>query len=447
MNKQFRQIGATALVGAMLCGMSTGAFAVSDVAKIGSTGYASLNKALEAVKDGQTITLLQNVSGDTEAYSGGAAAGVAYIHEDAAGKSFTIDLNQKSITASADSQDALLIYAHSGAGNLSITLKNGSISASGTGIDGIWVQDNDPSTSTIVTLRNMNVSADGEAAINCFDANLDVQATVTGVDDAIYAENSAIHLLAGSFEATGTDTEDGVIACYQRIDEENGELNMAQVTTAEEPAVVRPADWKTTLPMRLTVTNFQDVQINEGKKPWYYDYVYEMANRGVVSGDGNVWTFSPNKNVTREQFAVMLAGAAGADLSAYEGKKTFSDVTHTWSIRQIEWAYDNGIVSGTGNGKFSPTAAITREQACVMLYKYQANILNIEPRQVVEVGTYPDSDEISTWAETAVQTMLMEGIITGSKQGDTVKILPKGNASRAQVCTMLSAMFRFAAQS
>lgn len=82
-----------------------------------------------------------------------------------------------------------------------------------------------------------------------------------------------------------------------------------------------------------------------------------------------------------------------------------------------------------------------------MLYKYQANILNIEPRQVVEVPVYPDGDQVATWAETAVQTMLMEGIISGSKDKDTVKLLPKGNATRAQICTMLSAMFKFAAQS
>ena len=143
----------------------------------------------------------------------------------------------------------------------------------------------------------------------------------------------------------------------------------------------------------------------------------------------------------------MLASAAGADLSAYENKKTFSDVTHAWSVRQIEWAYDNGIVSGTGNGKFAPTASITRQEVCVMLYKYQANILNIEPRQVVEVPVYPDGDQVATWAETAVQNMLMEGIISGSKDKDTVKLLPKGNATRAQIGTMLSAMFKFAAQS
>lgn len=448
MKRIFRQIGAAVLTGAMLCGMSAGAFAAGDVAKINSTGYRTLNKALEAVKNGQTIVLLQNVSSSTESYWGGEGKGVAYIHESASAKSFTIDLNGKKITASGNADDALLIAADEGAGNLSVTLKNGTISASGTEVDSICVMDLDSSTPTTVTLRNMTVSADGEAGINCFGANLDVQANVTGVGDAICAEDSTINLLAGSFNATGTDSNDGAIASYLWIDDENMTLDMSRVTTAGEPAIVRPADWKTTLPMSLWVTNFQDVQPGaDGKNPWYYDYVYEMANRGVVSGDGNVWTFSPAKNVTREQFAVMLASAAGADLSAYENKKTFSDVTHAWSVRQIEWAYDNGIVSGTGNGKFAPTASITRQEVCVMLYKYQANILNIEPRQVVEVPVYPDGDQVATWAETAVQTMLMEGIISGSKDKDTVKLLPKGNATRAQICTMLSAMFKFAAQS
>ena len=81
-----------------------------------------------------------------------------------------------------------------------------------------------------------------------------------------------------------------------------------------------------------------------------------------------------------------------------------------------------------------------------MLYKYQLNILQLEPKQVVEVGTFPDSGEVASWAETAVQTMLMEGIISGSSVNGTVKLLPKGNATRAQICTMLSALFRFAEQ-
>ena len=448
MKRTFRQIGAAVLAGAMLCGMGAGAFAAGDVAKINSTGYRTLNKALEAVKNGETIVLLQNVSSSTESYWGGEGKGVAYIHESSAAKSFTIDLNGKKITASGNADDALLIGADEGAGSLSVTLKNGTVSASGADVDAIWIEDYDASTPTTVTLRNMTVSADGDSAVYCLGANLDVQANITGVDDAIYAEDSAINLLAGSFNATGTDSNDGAIASYLWIDDENMTLDMSRVTTAGEPAIVRPADWKTTLPMSLSVTNFQDVQPGtDGRKPWYYDYVYEMANRGVVSGDGNVWTFSPSKNVTREQFAVMLASAAGADLSAYENRKTFSDVTHAWSIRQIEWAYDNGIVSGRGNGKFAPTAAITRQEVCVMLYKYQANILNIEPRQVVEVGVYPDGDQVATWAETAVQTMLMEGIISGSDDKGTVKLLPKGNATRAQICTMLSAMFKFAAQS
>ena len=126
---------------------------------IGSTGYASLNEALAAVQDGQTIVLQQNVSSSTEAYLGGEAKGVGYVHDGAA-KSFTIDLNQKKITATENADDALLILAEEGAGSLSVTLQNGTISASGTGVDGLCVQDYDTATPTTVTLRNMTVSAD-----------------------------------------------------------------------------------------------------------------------------------------------------------------------------------------------------------------------------------------------------------------------------------------------
>lgn len=448
MNKTGKRLGAMLLTGAMMAGMAVGASAATYVAKIGSTGYTTLNAALDAVKSGQTIVLQTNVYSSNERYYDGLANGVAYIYEENAAKSFTIDFNGKTIYADTSTEDGMLIGAESTAGDLSITLKNGAISAAGANVDGICVMDLNADTPTRITLDNMTVTADGEAGINCLNAKLYLKANITGLDDAVYAEDSNIHLTAGQFTATGTDSGDGAIVSYKSVSEDTLEPDMDKIFMPEAPAVVRPADWETNPSTSISVVNYDDVKLKDASvpNPWFYYYVYDMAEVGIVSGDGNLWTFHPYNNVTREQFAQILASASGADLSVYEGKTSFSDVKTTrWSAKAIEWAYQNGIVSGTGDGKYSPYANITRQEVCVMLNKYQANIMKLDVQQKVEVATYPDSSKVASWAQEAVQNMLVQGVISGTKQSDgTIVIDPKGNTTRAQICTMMSAMLKLA---
>lgn len=445
MSKSIKRLGAALLTGTMMVGMAAGASAVTYVAKIGSTGYKTLTEALEKVRNGQTIVLQSNITNECSVYDDDTALyGVGLYYEASASKSFTIDFNGHTVTerhsgAEFDgSMDAIYLGAGEDAGNLSITMKNGSIVSTADGTDGILITDENPSTPMTLTLNNMTIKASGEAAVNCFDAKLVVQsANLTGRDDAIYAENSTVNLIAGQFVGTGEDSDDGAVAVY----DDDMKLNMDAVTTPGAPAIVRPSDWKTNPSTDISVLNFNDVKSGD----WYYNYVYEMAGKGVVSGV-KCWQFKPNDNVTREQFASILANAAGADLSQYKNKSEYSDVSSTkWSAPAIEWARVNDIASGSGKGKFSPTASITREQACVMLFKYQANIMKLEPQELVDMADYPDLDTVSTWAEDAVHVMLREGVMSGTAgKNGVAHVSPKGKTTRAQACTLISKLLALA---
>ncbi len=81
--------------------------ASSTVATIGSKNYSSLAKAISAVKDGQTIVLKKSVT-----YS-------KSLSISKSGKSFTIDLNKKTITFKSGSY----LYLKKG----TVTIKNGKI--------------------------------------------------------------------------------------------------------------------------------------------------------------------------------------------------------------------------------------------------------------------------------------------------------------------------------
>ncbi len=115
-----------------------------------------------------------------------------------------------------------------------------------------------------------------------------------------------------------------------------------------------------------SVTDFKDLNENAD----YYEAVTWAIDNGYMSGM-SATVFSPNTTLTRAQFATLMAGFDGADLNAYKGKKVFDDVkTSAWYATTAAWAFENGIMSGTGNNKFSPNTVITREQIAMLVQNY-----------------------------------------------------------------------------
>lgn len=112
---------------------------------------------------------------------------------------------------------------------------------------------------------------------------------------------------------------------------------------------------------------FTDVQDSGA---WYYEAVVWASQNGVVSGYTNN-TFRPMANITREQFAVILYAHAGkpeasASLDGYADAAKVSG----WARNAMMWAVQNGIISGTPEGKLNPGGHATRAEAAVMLMKY-----------------------------------------------------------------------------
>jgi len=96
---------------------------------------------------------------------------------------------------------------------------------------------------------------------------------------------------------------------------------------------------------------------------WAYASVEKLVNSGTINGmpDG---TFSPAGVVSRAEFVKML----GKSTKKFE--KNFADVPET------HWAYDYIMYSeleGDENGKFNPSATITRGEVANLLYKRYAN--------------------------------------------------------------------------
>ena len=165
---------------------------------------------------------------------------------------------------------------------------------------------------------------------------------------------------------------------------------------------------------------------------WFYGDVMFAYTHGLFSGTGAT-TFSPNDTMTRGMLVTVLARMDGADLSGYTGSR-FDDVEMgQYYTAPIEWAAENLIVSGVGEGNFAPGAPITREQFVTILYRY-AKFMGIDAGKTTDLANFTDSSDVSEWAQEAMRWACGAGIVSG-KPGDMLD--PQGNATRAEAATIL----------
>lgn len=160
---------------------------------------------------------------------------------------------------------------------------------------------------------------------------------------------------------------------------------------------------------------------------WYYDAVKFANENGLMSGIGN-GLFTPEANLTRAQFAQILYNKEGKP--AVNVGSNFVDVASgTWYTNAVNWAAANGIVSGYGDGRFGPNDNITREQLAVMLWRYAGS-----PAATNKELNFADADKASGYALNALCWAVENGIINGYGNG---QLGPQGLATRAQVAQML----------
>ena len=126
-----------------------------------------------------------------------------------------------------------------------------------------------------------------------------------------------------------------------------------------------------TLAIKVKQTmNFVDVHTYD----YFYDSVQWAVNLGIAKGTSTT-TFSPKTGCTRAQIVTFLWRAANSPAPRSSTNK-FTDVyatTHADYMKAIIWATEQGITTGTGNGKFSPDDICTRAQIVTFLYRFKGN--------------------------------------------------------------------------
>ena len=171
---------------------------------------------------------------------------------------------------------------------------------------------------------------------------------------------------------------------------------------------------------------FTDVASSE----WYYEAVQYVYNNELMNGM-SATTFETNSTTTRGMIVTMLYRLENEPTAASAG---FSDVAEgQWYTDAVNWAAANNIVNGYGDDQFGPTDTITREQMMAILYRY-AQYKGYDVTASADLSAYTDAANISSYAVSAMQWAVGEGLINGIT--DTT-LVPGGSATRAQVAAIL----------
>ena len=177
---------------------------------------------------------------------------------------------------------------------------------------------------------------------------------------------------------------------------------------------------KATFVKEVETSPFSDVSTSA----YYYEAVKWAQEKGITGGIGN-GLFGPNQPCTRAQIVTFLWRAAGSPEP--KAMSSFADVsTDAYYAKAVAWAVENGITTGTGDGKFSPDATCTRAQSVTFLFRAIGKLVDSK-------AEFSDVLTDSYYAN-AVAWAVVNGVTNGIGDG---LFGPNNSCTRAQIVTFL----------
>ena len=170
-------------------------------------------------------------------------------------------------------------------------------------------------------------------------------------------------------------------------------------------------------------TKFTDIQ-NDSHR----EYIEELVARNIIQNDDN-GKFNPNQNITRAEFAVMMARALDIQPST---DTNFNDIRGKSYESEVQALYEIGIIQGVNPTTFNPNSTLTRQQAAMMVER-MLDYVNIDT-DVWESPQFTDAHLIAESAINAVALMQSLDIVSGKPDGS---FDPIGRLTRSQLAKIL----------
>ena len=175
-------------------------------------------------------------------------------------------------------------------------------------------------------------------------------------------------------------------------------------------------------------TDVSEIFIDVAPDAWYKDAVQYAYDQGLMTGVSDT-EFAPEATTTRAMIVSILARLENVTSAESAG---FADVDdNDWYATAVNWAASVSVVNGFEDNTFRPNDAITREQLAAILMNYAAyKGENVSAR--ADLSVY--SDQPSAWATETMQWAVAEGLISGVTAD---QLQPQASATRAQVAAIL----------
>lgn len=356
----------------------------APVASIGDDVYPSLQAAIDAVQDGQTIKL-------TKACAENVTVSRAV--------KFTLNKDGKGFTGSiAAGSRYSMTTSKTTSGNTEYTFTSvggGSSSSIST-----------PTTYAV----NVNAATNGAVAADKKTASKGTTVTVTASPSKGYVVDAV--------KVVDKDGKDVAVT------EKDGKY----VFTMPASAVTVTGSFKAETPAPVALP-FTDVKSGN----WFYDAVKYAYEQGLMTGT-SATTFAPNGTMNRAMIVTVLYRLEKSP--AVTGASKFTDVpAGQWYSDAVAWAAANKIVNGYDETTFGPMNAVTREQMAAILFRYE-QVKGLENVTLEEnLNRFPDQNKISAYAIPALQWAVGQKIINGNADGT---LDPTGTATRAQVAQIFT---------
>lgn len=346
------------------------------VAKIGDNRYTTLQDAVDAVKDNETIDIVGTGNTLSATVSGN--------------KTFTVNANSNTVNLTAASGYNLTKDGDK------YTVSRQHSSSSG-------------STSTTYNV-NVNAATNGAVAADKKTASKGTTVTVTASPSKGYVVDAV--------KVVDKDGKDVAVT------EKDGKY----VFTMPGSAVTVTGSFKAETPAPVALP-FTDVKSGN----WFYDAVKYAYAQGLMTGT-SATTFAPNGTMNRAMIVTVLYRLEKSP--AVTGASKFTDVpAGQWYSDAVAWAAANKIVNGYDETTFGPMNAVTREQMAAILFRYE-QVKGLENVTLEEnLNRFPDQNKISAYAIPALQWAVGQKIINGNADGT---LDPTGTATRAQVAQIFT---------
>lgn len=179
---------------------------------------------------------------------------------------------------------------------------------------------------------------------------------------------------------------------------------------------------------------------DEDAKAYEFASLRDLSRTGVVKGNDKGEAL-PFANITRAEATAMILRFLGLQQIAVQGTvRIFDDVTSDkWYYREILSAYNYGLVKGDSDTTFSPEREITREEFAVMAYRAAKMAKLGLPGD--DTMNAIDVDNISEWAKEAYMNIgnYIESDIDNTDPENPKRVLnPQTNATRYFVACLLN---------